>query len=242
MIEHNVVQGEPAWFALRIGIPTASEFKKIITPAKAELSKQARGYAFKLVAETLLNRSLDDLEGLEWITRGRELEPTAVRAYEFAEGIKTRPVGFITTDDGKIGASPDRMLIGVAGGLEIKVPAPATHVGYLIDGFGDDYRPQVQGQMMVCELDFVDRYSYSPEMPFVRDRTPRDEPYIAKLAAALREFCDMKDTMLEKAKAAGWFAESPQVGTPADAAYGDLDELDRIMSSYAPYGNTIMAG
>lgn len=225
MIEHDVAQGTPDWFALRIGIPTASEFKKIITPAKAELSKQARGYAFKLVAEILLNRSLDNLEGLEWIERGKLLEPDAVRMYEFAEGVKTRAVGFITTDDGRIGASPDRLVIDRAIGVEIKCPAPQTHIEYLIDGFGADYRAQVQGQMYVGDLEAVHRYSFHPDMPPILDVVPRDDAYIEKLAAALREFCDMKDDMLARAKAAGFYVERDQVTTPTDEAYsGMLDD------------------
>ena len=219
MIEHDVAQGSAEWLALRIGIPTASEFKKIITPAKAELSKQARGYAFKLVAEICLNRSLDSLEGLEWIERGKLLEPDAVRMYEFAEGVKTRAIGFITTDDGRIGASPDRLVIGRPIGIELKCPAPQTHIEYMIDGFGADYRAQVQGQMWVGELGCVHRYSFHPEMPPVLDVVPRDEEYIKKLAAALSEFCDMKDAMLEKARASGFFVEREAVTGPIDEAY-----------------------
>ena len=219
MIEHDVAQGSAEWFALRLGIPTASCFDQIITAAKGDLSTQARGYAFKLVAEILLNRSLDDLGNLEWIERGKMLEPEAVRMYEFAEGVKTRPVGFITTNDGRIGASPDRLVIGKPIGIEIKCAAPANHIGYLIDGFSHKYKPQVQGQMFVGELDCVHRYAFHPEMPPALDITPRDEPYIAKLAAALREFCDMKDAMLEKAKSIGDFSEAAKVLTPVDTAY-----------------------
>ena len=100
---HHVTQGSPEWTALRIGIPTASAFDKIITPAKGQLSKSSRPYAFLLVAEQLLGRTLDSLEGLEWIERGKELEPQAVRMYEFAEDCETAPVGFITSDDGRMG-------------------------------------------------------------------------------------------------------------------------------------------
>jgi hypothetical protein len=32
MITHDVTQGSPEWLEARLGIPTASEFDKIITP------------------------------------------------------------------------------------------------------------------------------------------------------------------------------------------------------------------
>ena len=223
MIEHQVEQGSAAWLALRLGIPTASEFKRIVTPT-GKLSAQARRYALYLVTETLLNRSLDSLENLEWVERGKLLEPDAVKMYEFTRQTKTRSVGFVTSDGGRIGASPDRLLIDYPGGLEIKCPAPHNHVEYLIDGFGDDYRPQVSGQMLVCEFEFVDRFSYHPEMPPALARTYRDEGYIKLLADSLQAFCDMKDEMLARARASGWFAEREQVQTPVDAAYGGYED------------------
>ena len=225
MIEHQVEQGTPEWFALRIGKPTASCFDKIITPAKGELSKQARGYAFKLVAETLLNRSLDDIGNLEWVARGKELEPAAVKMYEFAEGVQTRQLGFVTTDDGMIGASPDRIVIGKPIGVEIKCPAPQTHIGYMVDGFGDEYKVQVQGQMYVCKLEAVHRYSYHPEMPPVLDIAPRDDAYIAKMAVALAQFNEMMAEILSKVRERGFFAAREEVLTPHQEVYsGALDD------------------
>lgn len=214
MIIHTCEQGSEAWFALRVGKPTASEFKKIITPG-GKFSTQSRDYAIRLVTERLLNRSLETLTATEWMARGTELEPEAARAYEFREDTETIPVGFVSTDDGLIGCSPDR-LIGDAGLLEIKCPAPATHVGYLVDGPGNDYRPQVQGQLFVSERDFVDFWSYSPEMPGVLIRTVRDEPYIRLLAAALDQFLDVRDEILERARAAGYFAERARILTAID--------------------------
>ena len=225
MIEHDVIQGSVEWLTLRLGIPTASEFKRIVTDG-GKLSKQSRDYAIYLVTEKILNRSLDSLDNLEWVERGKQLEPDAVRMYEFSERRKTRAVGFVTSDDGRLGASPDRLLVGCNAGVEIKCPAPHTHVANLIDGFGNDYRAQVQGQMLVCGFDFVDRYSFHPEMPPFLQRTVRDEPYLKLLADALDQFCDMKDAMLERARRAGWFFEAARPQTPVEAAYGGIAPLN----------------
>lgn len=198
---YHVPQGSPEWAALRLGRPTASEFARIVTPT-GKLSEQARTYAHLLVAEELLGRSLVSLDELEWVARGKELEPEAARLYEFEKDMDTEPIGFITTDDGRFGASPDR-LVGRDGLLEIKCPAPQTHVGYLIDGFSKKYAPQVQGQLLVSEREWTDWMSYHPEMPSKLVRVYRDEPYIALLRQALEIFCNMKDAMLEQARSSG---------------------------------------
>lgn len=216
-IYHDVEQGSEEWLTLRLGIPTASCFDKIITPAKGELSKQARGYAFQLCAEKLLNRPMDAIS-TEWMERGKVLEPEAVAAYEFREEVSTVPAGFFTTNDGRIGASPDRLIVGASIGLEVKCPAPQTHIAYLIDGSpAEVYRTQVQGQMYVAELEASHMWSYHPEMPGILIKTCRDEPFIRKLAAALKEFCDMKDAMLEDLQSMGWFEARQSVVNAAES-------------------------
>ena len=80
---HNVAQGSAEWLELRLGLPTASQFHRIVTPAKCELSKQARKFAFLLIAEKLMHESFTDLDHLSYIARGKELEPQAVKMYEF---------------------------------------------------------------------------------------------------------------------------------------------------------------
>jgi YqaJ-like viral recombinase domain len=218
MKEIKVEQGSPEWVAARLGLPTASNFDKILTPG-GKLSEQARKYAFYLAAELLLNRQLDNIDYLDWVARGKELEPTAVQNYEYLQEVKTKQVGLITTDDGRIGASPDRLIEGVKGGLEIKCPSPQIHMGYMIDGFGKAYKVQVQGQMYVAELDFVDRYAFHPEMPPVLERTTRDEPFIALLSDALSQFCDDLAEIIRKAKASGFFQEREALLTSHNDAY-----------------------
>ncbi len=205
IIYEDIEQGTPEWYRLRLGLPTASEFHRIITPAKGELSKQARAYAHQLVAETLLGEPCGtNIENLEWVARGKALEPQAVQQYEFTTDTETRAVGFVTTDCGRIGCSPDRLVIGHRGGLEIKVCAPGTHIGYLLDGVPETYRPQVMGQLAVAELEWCDLYAFHDRLPPVTIRTYRDDHYIAKMMAALAEFLDMRDAMLTKARASGF--------------------------------------
>lgn len=232
---YHVKQGTPEWAELRRGRPTASEFGKIVTPT-GKLSEQARKYAHLLVAEELLGRSLISLDELEWVARGKELEPDAATLYEFERDIDTQPIGFIATDDGLIGASPDR-LIGNGGLLEIKCPAPQTHVGYMIDGFNKLYKPQVQGQLLVSEHEWADWMSYCPLLQPVVERVYRDEPYIKLLRDALDKFCAMKAAMLDKAKARGLYAEQPRPkpDRPAEPSLAEQIRLNEAaMRLYAP--------
>lgn len=213
MKEFSVEPGSADWFGIRLGIPTASNFHRILTPATRKYSKQSRGYAFCLVAEKLLNMTLENLDHIEHIERGKSLEPDAVRMFEAARGLETAPVGFLMTDDMRLGATPDRRIIGATPAyLECKCPSAVKHLQYLIDGFGPDYMPQVQGQAMIGEAEWVARWSYHPSMPPALVQTQRDEGYISDLRAALDQFCDEKDEIERRAKETGFFDERRALG------------------------------
>ena len=53
MIHLDVLQGSIEWQDARLGIPTASRFKDILTPKTLKPSAQSKGYLHELVAETL---------------------------------------------------------------------------------------------------------------------------------------------------------------------------------------------
>jgi len=218
MREIQVEQGSDAWLAARLGMPTASNFDKILTPG-GKLSASSRKHAFYLAAEKILNKQIDSIDNLEWVQHGKFFEETAAKNYEFVQDVKIRKCGFITTDNGLIGASPDRLIIGGSGGLEIKCPAPQTQMGYIIDGFKDAYKCQVQGQMWVAELDYVDFYAWHPELPPVLQRTVRDDIFIKLLSDALAQFCDDLAEIIRKVRASGFFQEHAKLLTAVDDAY-----------------------
>jgi len=199
-IQHNVEQNSLEWHILRLGMPTASMFSKIITPKKMELSSQADKQISLLIAEKLGGQPLIDLSALEWIQRGKDLEPSAFRAYAMLNDVEPTKSGFWTTDDMRYGASPDA-IIGASGIGEIKCPAPQTHVHYLRHGIDTDYRCQMQGQLLVSEKDFCDFFSYHPDYEPVQIRVERDYGFISKLKAVLDEFCETLRVELEKIQA-----------------------------------------
>ena len=187
MIVHDCEQGSPEWLAARLGIPTASEFDKIISPT-GKPSTQCDAYANRLLAEIMVGKPVESFEPTGWMDRGNVLEPEAVSFYELQTDREAVAVGFITDDLRTMGASPDR-LIGDDGLLEIKCPAPHTHVQYLLDGAIDrKYYPQVQGQLLVTGRAWADLVSYHPELPPVVIRIERDPPFLATLADLLAKF------------------------------------------------------
>lgn len=233
---HDVAQGSGQWHALRLGIPTASNFHRIITPAQLKRSSQARGYAFQLVAEKLLNESSQSLADTEWMERGREMEPQAIQQYELTKDVDTYLVGFCTTDDGRVGASPDRLIAGKAAGVEVKCPSPHVHLSYLIDGPGADYRMQKQGQIYVCEFDYTDFYSFHPALPPADLREDRDEKVIAALKDGLDWFLDMRDAIEMQVRAMGFVEARTKVLTPQDVEMAEAAGLLPDDSRYEALG------
>ncbi len=187
-VRHFVEQNTPEWYRLRAGMPTASSFDKIVTPAKGDLSTQSNGYMNELLAE-LVTGHLPELHSAA-IDRGHEVEPEARKAFELMSGLIVEPGGFWTDEHGRYGASPDGLL-GSDGHLELKCPYTHTHIGYLRNKSVDRaYWVQLQGQLLVTGREYVIIHSYYPDLPSVTIRVGRDEPFIGKLRAALDEFCD----------------------------------------------------
>lgn len=177
--------GSDAWHAARLGIPTASQFHRLITPG-GKPSAQADGYLYELVAGRLLGHPVST-EAVGWMERGVITEAEAVAYYEMQAGRDTERVGFVATDDGRTGCSPDR-LVGPDGLLELKCPSAAVHVGYLLEADAPKYRAQIQGQLWITGRQWVDFLSYCPELPPALVRYERDEKYIEALAEAVADF------------------------------------------------------
>ena len=182
-------QGTPEWFTARLGIPTASRYKDIVTPARGDKSKSYMTYLYELLAERVTGESADGFTN-EWMQRGNELEPHARSAYEFLFEADVQQVGFVLNDAKTIGASPDG-LIGSNGGIEIKCPKASTVVRYMVeDKLPDIYKPQVQGNLWICEREWWDFVVYHPSMDLFVKRVYRDDAYIKKLETHITAFVE----------------------------------------------------
>lgn len=195
---HNVEQGSVEWMQLRAGIPTASEFDALITPlGEVRTGEGPKSYLAKKVAEAwqggpLLQFNVFDMEA------GQVLENEARPWFEAMHGCDVKTVGFITSDDGRIGCSPDG-LISDDCGLEIKCPKVETHVGYLLNGkLPKDYVAQVHGSMFVTGYTQWKFLSYRRRFPNLLLTVDRDDKIDKALNEALSAFIEKFDQAMTR--------------------------------------------
>jgi hypothetical protein len=114
--------------------------------------------------------------------------------------VSVQTPGFITSDDGRIGCSPDGT-IGDDCGLEIKSPQPPAHLKYLIAGVvPPQYLPQVHFSMLVTGFPRWVFVSYSRQFPPLVVEVKRDEAIQTALRDALAKFFDGFDAIHAKVK------------------------------------------
>jgi hypothetical protein len=184
-------QKSEEWYQARLGIPTASEFKKIYTATGKE-SRTAETYKWHLLGEWFTGRPQDSYNG-GWMQRGTAFEDEARRLYSFITGLQVETAGFVYSDDNKLfGCSPDGLVIDPEwgeGGIEIKCPSPGVHLSYMLNSsIPYEYVPQVQGSMLITGRTWWDWLSYHPDLPLIRIRCLRDEKYIEGLSRSLYNF------------------------------------------------------
>src|SRR6516165_1261502 len=86
-IFHDMAQYSEAYDRLKLGIPTSSNFHKIITP-QGKRSKQWREYACLLIAERILQRKIEFYNSPA-MERGLIVEAEAADWYEFDRDVNT---------------------------------------------------------------------------------------------------------------------------------------------------------
>lgn len=185
----DCLQYSPEWWVVRRGIPTASNFGRIMTPKKMELSSQADDYIAELIADRvqLAAPVTMDHPMSRDMANGMNMEPEARRWYAMKADVDVRQVGFCLTADGRFGCSPDG-LIGTDGGLELKCPAHKTQVKYLLAGtLPEEYKCQVHGSLIVTGRAYWDFVSYCPGLAPLWLRIEPDG-FTAKLRSALDQF------------------------------------------------------
>lgn len=187
----NISQRSEEWFLARRGVPTASRFDQIITPAKGEPSKSQDKLINELIAESILPPA----EGLirpsymsPEMEEGVKLEAEARCCYELEHAREPlSEVGFVFHDSGLFGGSPDA-LVGESGGCEIKCPLLSTHIGYVRAGtLPVEYKAQVHGYLVVTGRPYWDFFSYARHAAPFYLRVTRDD-FTAKLEAELFAF------------------------------------------------------
>jgi hypothetical protein len=189
---HDLEQGSDEWFALRRGRLTASQYDTVFNEKTMKLNIAT--------SENHMDGMFGEMKCTEEdrpvfkpsfaMERGTRLEPFARVDFELRTGIDVTEVGFVTNEafGDHIGCSPDGLVDGGKGGIEIKCPMPKAHNRYLRMGvLPKVYRAQVHGCMAVCEADYWWFTSYCPNFKDFTLKVYRDE-YTASIAQALKEF------------------------------------------------------
>jgi hypothetical protein len=198
-IFHDVAQYSEEYDRLRLGIPTSSNFHKIVTP-QGNPSKQWREYACVLIAERILQHRIEFYNSPA-MERGLIVEAEAADWYEFDQDLTVQKIGFITDDERTTGCSPDR-LVGDGGLLEIKAPLPHTQVEYWISGeLSERFRPQLQGQLYITQRSWVDILCWHDVLPKLIMRVEPDNKFIKALDRELRIFNYFIEGVMEKIRA-----------------------------------------
>jgi len=204
IIHDDIEQGSTAWFALRCGIPTGSEFSKLITSTGAP-SKSMASYAYDKACESFAKERVDPFMGNAWTEAGNEDEDSARDHYAFTTGNKTVQVGFVTDDEGTCGCSPDS-LVNDDGVLELKRLKGSKLVEANLYYKANKKLPplyvqQTQGEMMICKRKWCDVVFYNPLLPSLKIRVYPDAQVIAGLKAQIKACNKLRDETLA---ALGW--------------------------------------
>ena len=194
-------QRSDEWYEARRGIPTASEFKAILSKGKGTAPSKTRlSYMRRLAGEIITGSPGETFESAAMI-RGREMEAEARDFYAFMHDAEPTPVGFIR--NARKGCSPDSLL-GDDGMLEIKTQRADLLIDTILkDGFPPEHRAQCQGQLWIAEREWLDLAVYWPGMPLFVKRAERDEQYIKDLSDAVDAFTEELDAMVEKVRQYG---------------------------------------
>jgi hypothetical protein len=199
--EFHCEQLSHSWWQLRRGVPTASGFDRILTPAQGKPSGQQEDYIAELVAERAEFTAPFVVPSGGFVSgemeEGLRREPEARSWYAMQTDGTVRQVGFVLSACGRWGCSPDA-LVGEDGGLELKNPAAKTHVRWLLrGGLPPEYRCQVHGCLIVTGRKFWDFLSYMPGFPPLLVRVEPDD-FTEKLRAELEAFDQKYRAVLDR--------------------------------------------
>lgn len=190
-------QGQDDWFQAKRGVPSSSYADQIVTPAKGDISKSCVKVAYELLSQFIdpCYGAVDEYASAA-MRNGTFREPESRKFYCMERDCDVQEVGFVMSDDGRFGCSPDA-LVGNDGALELKNPDYKTQIRYLHEGILPvEYKPQTHWIMLVTKRHWIDFLSYSPRLdPLLIRVEPSD--YTVKVAEAMEAFwkiyCDVRE-------------------------------------------------
>jgi len=189
----EVTQGSDEWLAMRCGLLTASEMKRIITPTlKVANNDKTRSHIYELLAQRI-SRYVEPMYVSDDMLRGVEEEFYARQVYA-EHHAQVEQCGFITNDRWgfTIGYSPDG-LVGGDGLIEIKSRRQKYQVQTIVENLTGgtipaDYVMQAQTGLLVSEREWLDFISYSGGLPMCVVRVWPDDAVQGAIIEAAAAF------------------------------------------------------
>lgn len=188
-------QGSPEWRSLKCGIPSASNFKRVMAGGDGKVRSD---YMRRLAGEIITGLPAEEHRNT-YMDRGNAMEPELRDLYAMIADVEPVQVGFVkrTMPWGTVGASPDSM-VGDDGCVEFKSEAPHLLIETMRDGrIPTEHLPQCQGTMLVTGRQWCDLVCGYSGMPIFRRRIKRDSSYIARLEVALEVFATDLQNMVK---------------------------------------------
>lgn len=162
IVFHEVEQGSPEWFALRLGRVTGTSAAELLVNGKGAdgIGAGAWSLIYQLAGEIVTGETPPDFNNY-WTERGKEMESQAIEAYMEETFHQANRVGFISY--GKYaGCSPDFMVDDKRGG-EVKCLSAREHFRYChTRKIEKDYFAQVQWCLFVTGFEVWDYIHYHP--------------------------------------------------------------------------------
>lgn len=192
---YDIAQNSPEWDSIRRGIITSSELKSVLAKGRGkEPSITRRKYMLSLIADRL-GAAPSDRYTNQQMERGHLLEQEAVDAYAFLYDAEPQLIGFVR--NGEIGASPDRLL-GDNGLMEVKTRDRHRQLECLLsDEVPAEHIRQLQGQLWICEREYVEFVSYWPGLELFVKRVERDEKLIKSIELGVEMFLNEMNELME---------------------------------------------
>lgn len=198
MIRVDCKQKSQAWFAARLGIPTASQFSRIVTSqAKPASAKVQATFRRELIRERVWQECVGAGYCSWQMKYGNDAEADARLEYALITGNSVIEVGFIYKDKRKrFGCSPDG--ITLTGGLETKCLQENAHIEALVQNEKEptcptDHVVQTQACMWITERKHWDVYLFHEELRSILIRVEADEKMFEVFESAVPAFCDTLD-------------------------------------------------
>lgn len=205
----DLEQGTPEWFAIRLGVPTASNFRIMMASGREDEESKTRARLMRVLAgEILTGAPAEGKIVTAAMERGKEMEADARAYYERTRFADVRRIGFIRRrlpSGNWVGCSPDG-LIGEKKAVEFKTRAPDLIIEGLTkgSGFPSEFRAQCQGTLWVADLEEIELLIYYRNMPVCPTfRMFRDESYIRELSRSVETFEYETRMLVEKIRRMG---------------------------------------